>query len=98
MLDPALAADDADPDRGLASDPAGQGFQQPVHGVLAGLGLPPGVRNEHVPRGEEGQDPPDLHVSPQAAQGADVGLVERGVGTEPGHQDLQRLSRFPYRL
>lgn len=50
MLHPALAAYDADPDRGLAYDLPGQGLQQPVHGVLVGLGLPPGIGDEHVLR------------------------------------------------
>jgi hypothetical protein len=57
---------------------------------LARLGLPSGIGDEHVSRREEGEDAPDLHTWPEACQIADVGLVERGVGAGPGHQDPQR--------
>jgi len=30
-----------------------------------------------------------------ARQGADVGLMGRGIGAEPGYEDLQRPRRFP---
>jgi hypothetical protein len=55
MLDPALSADDLDPDRGFASDLPGQGCQQPLDGMLAGFSLPSVIGDEHVPRREEGQ-------------------------------------------
>ena len=94
MRDAAVAAHDGHPRRCLAPDLPGQRRQQAVHGMLAGLGLPPGIGDEHVPCGQERQHAPDLHAAPQARHGPDVGLVKPGLGAEPGCQDPQRSRRL----
>ena len=90
MRKAALAAHDPDPGGGFLPDLPGERRQEPPGRVLAGLGLPGRIGNEHAPAVQEGQHAADLDAALQAAQRADVGLAERGVRAEPGHQDPQR--------
>ena len=59
-------------------------------GALDGGALPGGVGDDHASFAEELQDSPDGGAG-AAAQRSDVGLADRGVGSDPGQQDPQGL-------
>lgn len=76
----------------LAGDAVGEGADVVADRALDGGALPGGVGDDHASLAEERQDSPDGGAGADA-QCSDVGLGDRGVGSEPGQQDPQGLGR-----